>query len=207
MQDRADHWDHIFQSKRDAELGWFEKDMEQTLKFVRQASPSKGASFFLPGAGTSTLVDKLYAMGHRLVLNDVSEEALKQVKSRLGGDGIEYQVADISQSFEKRYEVDFWLDRAVLHFLLTETEISGYFDNLRQSVKPGGYVLLAEFAKGGASKCAGLELTQYDITDMQARLGDDFSLIASENYTFINPFEQPRPYIYGLFRRGQSCKN
>jgi hypothetical protein len=89
----------------------------------------------------------------------------------------------------------------VLHFLLSENEIQGYFANLYAAVRPGGHVLLAEFSTVGAIKCAGLELHRYSLEEMSIRLGKDFALIASEEHTYTNPSGQPRPYIYGLFRK------
>ena len=201
MTNSAAHWDNIFNAKRDAELGWFERDLEQTLKYVRCANLHDGACIFIPGAGTSHLADRLLDMNHRLVLNDLSAVALQRAKIRLGNKPIEYLCADIAQAFNKSVDVDFWLDRAVLHFLTQPDDIRGYFNNVRHCVRPGGYVLLAQFAKGGASKCAGLPLKQYDIADMQTGLGGEFELVSHEAFTFINPLGQHRPYTYGLFQR------
>jgi hypothetical protein len=53
----------------------------------------------------------------------------------------------------------------------------------------------------GASMCAGLELHRYSIEEMTERMGEDFELVEYEKYTFINPFGDPRPYIYALYRK------
>lgn len=79
--------------------------------------------------------------------------------------------------------------------------VPSYFDNLKAAVKKGGYVLLAEFSKHGAKKCAGLDVHQYDQEEMQQRLGEEFQLITAEAFEFINPPGDSRPYIYGLFIR------
>ena len=67
-------------------------------------------------------------------------------------------------------------------------------------MKNNGYVLLAEFSKTGALQCAGLELHRYSIEEMKFRLGDKFKLIEHEEYVFTNPFGDPRPYVYALFK-------
>jgi len=202
MTNLTEHWDQIFQNKSGSELGWFEAGFEQTLKFIRQIDLKNDDTVFVPGAGTSQLVDELHSSGFNLILNDLSAEAIRQTKKRLPDlSKVQSFAADISKPMTTEYPVDLWLDRAVLHFLLEDKQIQGYFDNVKKCVKPGGHVLLAEFAKGGAEKCAGLDLKQYDITEMQNRLGPEFHLVAQEKYTFINPFNQERPYIYGLFKR------
>jgi len=206
MNELNQHWNQIFENKQGDELGWFEDDISQTLKFIDQMSLSAPSRIFIPGAGTSQLVDKLYGDGHQLLLNDLSDSALAQLQQRLTqdhdrGNDAEYLEQDISQPLNIETDsIDAWIDRAVLHFLLDESAIQGYFDNLKSSVKKGGYVLLAEFSKQGAKKCAGLEVHQYDLEEMLQRLGDGFRLITAEDFEFINPFGDSRPYIYGLFK-------
>jgi len=203
MTQLTEHWEQIFQSKSDAELGWFEQDFTQTFKFIEKAGVAPGATIFMPGAGTTKLVDELCDKGFQLVVNDLSSQAIQLLQQRLAhNQRVTSFVGSIAEPMPESFAVDFWLDRAVLHFLLEEKQIQGYFDNLKKSVKPGGFVLLAEFAKHGAKKCAGLELKQYDINDMQIRLGAEFQLVEGEEYTFVNPFNQDRPYVYGLFQRG-----
>ena len=65
----------------------------------------------------------------------------------------------------------------------------------------GGFVLLAEFSTIGALKCAGLKLHRYSVEEMGERLGADFELVKHEDYTFTNPDDEPRPYVYALYRR------
>jgi len=55
----SQHWNTIFSTKTDSELGWYERDASQTLKFFDLIPQNKSATIFLPGAGTSVLVDEL----------------------------------------------------------------------------------------------------------------------------------------------------
>lgn len=203
MPSTTEHWDNIFAAKEDMELGWYEEDVSQTLKFLGEIPNLAHATVFLPGAGTSVLVDVLLSRVAHIVANDISGEALRKLGDRVA-DAEKFTLyhGDVSQPIPSDLpEIDLWIDRAVLHFLLEEVQIDGYFGNLRAKVNAGGHVLLAEFAPDGAPKCAGLELHRYSAEEMAARLGSDFSLVKQEQYTFINPFGDPRPYTYALFKR------
>lgn len=203
MPSTTQHWNEIFDTKPDPQLGWYEPDATQTLSFLREIENIASATLFLPGAGTSVLVEKLLPLCRHLVLNDISDTALQKLKERIQQtEKISWLHHDISKPLPEGIPpVDLWIDRAVLHFLLKETQIKEYFENLRASVKCGGFVLLAEFAPDGASKCAGLDLHPYSAEEMTERIGPDFSLIRQERYVFINPFGDPRPYTYALFKR------
>ncbi len=203
MPNLNEHWNDIFSKKTSSELGWYEKDVSQTLKFLEHIPLKEPATVFLPGAGTSELVDELFARGHHLILNDISDEALHKLENRIGTDKkLTWLHHDISRPLpDDIIQADIWIDRAVLHFLLEETDIQGYFANLRSAITQGGYVLLAEFSTKGAPKCAGLELHRYSIEEITERMGNEFELIKHEDYTYINPLGDPRPYIYALYKK------
>lgn len=201
MNNKQEHWDNIFSTKQDTELGWHEDDLSLTLNLLGKIDISSNSTLFLAGAGTSKLVDELLKTNANLVINDISAKALEILSQRLGSSNCQYLHHDLGHTLEQSVDVDIWVDRAVLHFLLTEEQIKQYFDNLRASVKPGGYVLLAEFSNTGVTHCAGLQVHQYSTDEMQARLGEKFELITSKEYIFINPFKQERPYNYALFKR------
>lgn len=204
MINKSAHWDDIFSTKSGNQLGWFEQDLSQTLKFLQGISLNAKTNVFLPGAGTSTLVDFLYEQKCKsLILNDISEQALHQLEARLGANNsVQFFHHNMAKPFSTKVsDIDLWIDRAVLHFLLSENEITGYFENLHNSVNVGGHVLLAEFSTEGAPKCAGLDVHRYSLEELVTRMGCDFELINHEAYTFMNPFGDARPYIYALFTR------
>jgi len=204
MDGLVEHWNRVFSGKADSELGWYEGDARQTLVLLDLIPSNTSQTVFLPGAGTSMLVDALLAKGMRLILNDISDEALHRLKRRIGeqGEHVVWLHHDIAKPLPAIIpQVDLWVDRAVLHFLLDEADITGYFTNLRAILKPGGHVLLAEFAETGATRCAGLDVHRYSAAEMAQRLGPGFSLVKAEDYIFTNPAGAPRPYVYALFRR------
>jgi len=204
MDGLVEHWNRAFAGKADSDLGWYEGDVRQTLAMLDSIPGRENETAFLPGAGTSLLVDELLTRGLRLVLNDISDEALARLKQRIGKDGdrIVWLHHDIAKPLPATIpQVDLWVDRAVLHFLLDEADITGYFTNLLATLKPGGHVLLAEFSEAGATRCAGLNVHRYSVAEMAQRLGPDFSLVKAEDYIFTNPAGAARPYVYALFRR------
>jgi EEF1A lysine methyltransferase 2 len=205
MTSSNEHWNAIFSSKMDSELGWYERDASQTIKFLGLIPELHTATVFLPGAGTSVLVNELLPRCAHLVLNDISDEALNKLQGRIKNtEKVSWLHHDISKPLPKDTPVaDVWIDRAVLHFLLDEEQIDSYFDNLRSGLSPAGYALLAEFATEGAPKCAGLTLHRYSIEEMTERIGPEFTLLRGEKYTFVNPFGELRPYVYALYKRNK----
>jgi hypothetical protein len=204
METLKQHWNHIFSTKADSELGWYESDSSQTIQFIGPIIQRANLNIFLVGAGTSALADELLKRGHNLIVNDISDEALTQLKHRVGvnEDRVIWLHGDISKPRpSKTPQVDIWIDRAVLHFIVDDGDIHRYFDNLRSTVKDGGYVVLAEFSPESANRCAGLDLHRYSLEEMTERIGSGFELLQSEKYTYIMPSGSPRPYIYALYRK------
>jgi hypothetical protein len=68
-------------------------------------------------------------------------------------------------------------------------------------VKRGGFALFAQFSLEGAAKCAGLNIHRYSAKDLSGRLGDGFQVVNQFDHTYINPYGNPRPYIYVLSKR------
>ncbi len=207
MNKIQEHWNTIFESTQHEQLGWFENDFEQTLKYLKIIGDFKNSSIFVAGAGTTQLVDQLVDKCVHLVLNDISDASLAIVQKRLAGttQSIEWVNADISQPLSiENTSIDIWIDRAVLHFLTDEKDIQAYFSNLKQKLKPGGHAIIAEFAVDGAQKCAALPVHRYSVEELTTRMGAGYTLITSESYTFVNPNGDNRPYIYTLFQSDAS---
>ncbi len=196
-----EHWNSIFNKTDDNKLGWWEDETSQTLKFIENININSSTNIFLAGAGTSVLVDELIKQDCNLILNDISFIALEKLKSRLKNSSkLDFFQYDLSKLFVKE-NIDIWIDRAVLHFLLKEKDIEIYFENLNKNLRIGSFALFAQFKIGGATSCASLEIKQYDIDELSKRLGENFELILSEDYDFINPFGNKKEYIYALYKR------
>lgn len=202
-----EHWNSVYDSKTDEQLGWYEVAPEKTMQLIEDCNLKSNATILNVGAGTTILIDELLKKGFtNIIANDLSESALKNLKHRIKSDfnyNLECIVDDLTQptSLQKLSHIDLWIDRAVLHFFLKEEEQRAYFELIKKVVAKNGFVLIAVFALDGAEKCSGLPLQRYDVNMLQQKLGDNFKLIDSFNYTFINPFGGERPYVYTLFQR------
>ncbi len=198
-----EHWDTIFETTEQERLGWYESDTSLTWKMMAPVGAGAGKTAFLAGIGTSALADEMAEAGWSLLLNDLSPVALGILERRLpAGSDAQLVVQSIADPLPADLPaVDLWVDRAALHFLTEGEAIDGYFRNLRGHVRPGGHVLLAEFATDGSQRCAGLPVHRYSLEEMQERLGGDFVAVSSQRHVYQNPNGDPRPYVYGLFRR------
>lgn len=93
------------------------------MNFIKDLSVNPNTNIFLAGAGTSILVDELVKIKCNLILNDISKIALEKVKNKLlNKQNIKFFKYDLSKPFTNK-DIDIWIDRAVLHFLIKEEDI------------------------------------------------------------------------------------
>ena len=201
-----EHWNAAYNAE-DEQLGWFEANPMQTMELVNACDLQKDATILNAGAGTTTLIDRLIEEGYtNMIANDLSDLALDKLKQRIKKSH-NYNLTCIKddltnpQKINKLQNIDLWIDRAVLHFFLTEAEQNAYFNLIQKTVSKNGYVIIAVFSLEGAQKCCGLDLKRYNLEMLQNNLSTHFKLIKTFNHTFINPFGGERPYIYTLFQR------
>lgn len=204
MTSSPEHWDRIFAVAIDEQLGWFEQNTAAILGPLYDETDWPKRKVFIAGNGTSRLAEELLQKGVNLTINDISQAAIDRLKVRLGptANQVDTICQDIAQPLPAdTLKADVWIDRAVLHFLLDETAIDGYFQNLAQILLPGGLALFAEFSQQGASRCAGLDVHRYDAAELALRLGPEFTLLHSLDHIHKTPAGEQRPYIHALFQR------
>ncbi len=205
--DHTKHWDTIYNTKEDEQLGWYEDRPEATLSLIYKCHLRPEATILNVGTGTSILIDHLLEKGFKnIIANDLSNVALQKLAERISKKynyHLQYVVDDLTKPKDllQLKQVDLWIDRAVLHFFLSKEEQDAYFDTVRTLVLKGGYVLIAVFSLEGAEKCSGLQLQRFNTEMVQTRLGPDFKLIEAFKHVYINPSGGKRPYIYTLFQK------
>lgn len=202
-----EHWDRVYSSTPVTQLGWYEPQPTPSLELIRHCVLNKPEPILDVGSGASTLIHALLDEGYEnITALDISQVALQKAQSELDVEKaarVRWLVEDITQpsgSFNLTGIV-LWHDRAVFHFLKTGQQRQDYLTTLLRVVRPGGYVILAAFAKNGASRCSGLDVQNYDADSLSHFLGSEFHLIESKSHTYQMPSGDLRPYVYTLFRR------
>jgi ubiquinone/menaquinone biosynthesis C-methylase UbiE len=202
-----EHWNEIYGALDIDELPWQEEIPGPSIKLLSKCHINKDETILDMGAGASTFIDYLINQEFRnIIAADISEIALNKLKERLGKEkasSIRWIVDDITQPIHIQHlrDISLWHDRAVLHFLLEESQQQMYLSTLRKVVKKGGYVIIAAFSLKGAKKCSGLDVKNYDQNMLAKFLGEDFSILEYFDYDFYMPSGKLRPYIYNLFQR------
>ena len=202
-----EHWNEIYDALDIDELPWQEEIPEPSIKLLSKCHINKDEPILDVGAGASTFVDYLINQGFSNInATDISEIALNKIKERLGQEkasSVKWIVDDITQPIyiQNIRDIAVWHDRAVLHFLLEESQQQMYLSTLKKVVKKGGYVIIAAFSLEGAKKCSGLEVKNYDQNLLAKFLGEDFHLLEYFAYIFSMRSGNVRPYIYTLFQR------
>ncbi|MDP3352398.1 MAG: class I SAM-dependent methyltransferase [Flavobacteriaceae bacterium] len=205
--DYKSHWEKVYNKTEFDKLGWYEKEAAPSLDLIQLCNLPKDAKILNVGAGATTFVDDLLKLGYtNLLANDISAPALEVLKNRLNDEhqnNVKFIVDDLTNPTKellKINNIDVWHDRAVLHFFTDENDQNTYFDLLRKGLKPRGFVIIAVFNLEGALKCSGLDVFRYDADMLQNKLGNNFKLLKTFNYTYTMPSGDERSYVYTLFQ-------
>ena len=204
--DYTSHWDNAYSKTEINQLGWYEESPDVSLELIRECGLDSKAHILNVGAGATTLVDELQKLGYQnIIANDISPLALEKLKDRLGENKnkINWIVDDLIRptKLETLDKVDLWHDRAVLHFFNKQEEQDTYFKLLKKLVKREGFAIIATFNLNGASKCSGLPVHRYNEQMLADKLGNDFELVKSFDYSYTMPSGGIRDYVYTLFKR------
>ncbi|EFQ82023.1 methyltransferase domain protein [Aeromicrobium marinum DSM 15272] len=195
---KDDHWNAVYGSKADTDTSWYEPKPTDSLAMLDRLGVVIGQSVIDVGGGTSTLVDSLWGRGHRdLAVLDVSAEALRQSRERLGKDGeqVEWVVADLTEwAPSRRYDV--WHDRAVFHFLTDPDARAAYLTSLRTAVQPGGAFVVATFALSGPEHCSGLPVARHSAEGLIDALGPGFEVIDQREIIHTTPWGSEQPFTW-----------
>ena len=151
------------------------------------------------GAGESTLVDDLLALGFRnLYAMDISSTAMHVAKTRLGADEgkVNWLCGDVRTFAFVQQAYDVWHDRAVFHFLTDPNDRLVYVRQVARAVKPGGHVIVATFGPEGPTKCSGLDVVRYDPAALQSEFGNAFRLVEHRTELHQTPMGSTQQFTY-----------
>ena len=204
MIDRKAHWENVYANKSPLRVSWYQKDPDLSLQLIRNTRLALDAAIIDVGGGASTLVNKLCEQAYtNVAVLDVSANALAHAKSRLAGkaNAVEWFEEDVT-CFSPPHRFSLWHDRAVFHFLTTKSDRDKYISVLKQSLEPGGHLIIMAFAIGGPVKCSGLEIVQYDTNKLMAELGQGFELVETGHEVHMTPSGMEQKFAYFHIKRG-----
>ena len=198
--DSKSHWSTIYQTKEATNVSWHQERPQLSLDFIQRTGIDVSAKIIDVGAGASTLVDHLLALGYRdVALLDISEEALQVARRRIGearAAQVTWIAGDIAEVALEKHAYDLWHDRAVFHFLTDLTLRQRYIEQVRYALKPGGHIIMATFAADGPTQCSGLDVMRYDPASLHSVFGADFKLINSAGETHVTPWGSEQKFTY-----------
>jgi SAM-dependent methyltransferase len=193
------HWDHVYESKPENELSWFQERPSISLDLIHAAGAQPSAAIIDIGGGESRLADALLDEGFdALTVLDLSEKALAAGKARLGPRSA--KVAWIAA------DVTAW-SHPKLMTCGTTARLTGagdrraYAERVARAVRPGGDIIIGTFAPDGPERCSGLPVMRYDAASLGAVLGDKFALVETRRDDHVTPAGVTQRFQFSLFRR------
>jgi 2-polyprenyl-3-methyl-5-hydroxy-6-metoxy-1,4-benzoquinol methylase len=201
--DNKAHWEQVYGTKAPDTVSWYAPHLETSLKLIHQAADNKNAAIIDIGGGESTLVDDLITEGYQdISVLDISQKAIDVAKERIGKSAVmvNWYCADITQATLPPNLFDVWHDRAVFHFLAEEAQRVRYVEQVKRSVKHGGYVIMSTFGLEGPEKCSGLDVVRYDSEKLHGQFGKSFRLIDSSTELHQTPMGITQQFLYCFCR-------
>jgi SAM-dependent methyltransferase len=181
MHDERAHWEATYAAKPSDQLSWYEAEPHRSLELIEEAGLERSAAVIDVGGGTSRLAAALLEIGYTdVTVADISSTALERAQAALGSAAgrIDWVQADVrNHDFGRTF--DLWHDRAVLHFMVTPEDRSGYLRTLGRSLTPGGQVVISTFGPQGPTRCSGLPVIRYGADALADALGAGFTLRSS----------------------------
>jgi SAM-dependent methyltransferase len=197
--DVAGHWDRVFGTKAPGEVSWYRPHLDLSLDLIQRFAAARSASIIDVGAGASTLVDDLLALGYeQLTVLDVSRKVMEEKKASLQGtaDRVSWLVGDITEVGLPFQSFDVWHDRAVFHFLVDEDERRKYVRAVVNAVRPGGHVIVGTFGPEGPETCSGLSVMRYDAESLHREFGRQFRVEESTKEIHTTPWGADQQFVY-----------
>ena len=203
MNNRKDHWEGIYQTKKSDEMSWSQVVPATSLNFLHSFNLKKHSPIIDVGGGDSRLVDCLLDEGFTdITVLDISTVALQRARERLGekGSKVHWIVSDITE-FAPMRQYHVWHDRATFHFLTDEDQIKKYISIASAGLDHHGYMTIGTFSTTGPTKCSGLTIRQYSEDDLATVLSSEFNKIRCITEDHETPFHTTQNFLFCSFRK------
>ncbi|WP_088391009.1 class I SAM-dependent methyltransferase [Flavobacterium davisii] len=201
--DKKAHWEHVFSTKKEDEVSWYQKNPESSIYFIEKLNLPKDAKIIDVGGGDSYLIEHLLNLGYiHLYLLDISKNAIERIQKRLGKDSrkVNFITHDVID-FVSEEKFDVWHDRASFHFFTNPVDINLYKKIAAGSIKENGNLIIGTFSKKGPIKCSGLPVNQHSSTTLKAVFYPDFEMIEDQEIEHKTPFNTIQNFIFCSFKR------
>lgn len=195
------HWDQTY-AQGDATRSWFQEFPVASIRMIDAAGAAGVDGVVDVGGGASCLVDALLERGLTdVTVMDLSEVGMAAARRRLGvrADRVQWVAADV-RTWRPLRTFRVWHDRAVLHFM-TRHDRAAYLETLRVATDADALAVFGCFAPDGPERCSGLPVTRYDVDDLDAILGPEWTIVAEDRERHRTPFGAEQPFIWAVFRR------
>jgi SAM-dependent methyltransferase len=202
-EDRASHWDHRYGASGPTAVSWYEPHASLSVELMDTVGRTERTSVLDVGGGASTLVDDLLERGQGdITVLDVSAVALDAARDRLGHPPSVTWITHDLLTWSPPRRWDLWHDRAVLHFLVNDHDVTTYVAQLRRALQPDGTFVIGTFAEDGPTHCSGLPVRRYTAADLVALLGD-VDVVEQRRAVHRTPagVDQPFTWIAGRLRQ------
>jgi len=200
---RETHWEGLYRVKQVDQVSWYRPHLEHSLRLIRQLLPAANGRIIDVGAGASTLVDDLLAVGYRSIdVLDLSATAIEVTRRRVGAEagGVRWLVGDVTSYPLDACSYDLWHDRAVFHFLTRPEDRDAYIRQVTRALRPGGHIVIATFGPQGPTRCSGLEVERYGADSLGAQFGDRFMLCSQLLDVHRSPAGAEQQFLYCAFK-------
>ncbi|MGB5291057.1 MAG: class I SAM-dependent methyltransferase [Lysobacterales bacterium] len=202
MSERKEHWENVYLNRSPREVSWYQQEPTRSLSLISGISLPRHARIIDVGGGASTLVDRLCEEAYTdISVLDVSKNALDHARNRLAekANRVHWYEEDVTR-FKPPHRFSLWHDRAVFHFLTSKADREKYIGVLRQSLEPGGHLIIMTFAIDGPNKCSGLDIVQYDDDRLTSELGEGFDLLETGHECHVTPAGHQQEFAFFHFK-------
>jgi cyclopropane fatty-acyl-phospholipid synthase-like methyltransferase len=166
------------------------------LELIEELHIPRDAAVIDIGGGASLLADCLVERHFSdVTVLDLSEAALRESQHRLGGSHVIRLHEDVLH-WDPPRRYDLWHDRALFHFLVTDTDRRRYVETMYAALRPGGFVILATFAADGPELCSGLPVTRYSVKDLSLVLDETFDVLVTRREVHTTPHGASQPFTW-----------
>ena len=193
------HWDDRYENNPASKLSWYQEQSPE-VEFVNE-SVGKGTPIIDIGGGLSPFVDQLVDLGFtNLTVLDVSSFALAEGQKRIPGKQVEWIHSDI-RTWQPERMYGLWHDRAVFHFLTEEADQVSYWGKAKDTLVPGGFIVIGCFSENGPEQCSGLPVARHSTGDLVAAMGDEFEVLESARRIHRTPSGGEQEFSWVIAQR------